>query len=576
MLKKLLRATPLAFLLLCGGGMSQTQGEVRLAVVEPYGLLPRTSSPVTLGETVLVKLAQGECEPAAIAVDNTRGDSENIEFQAFYVPDEEGPLPGDSARLERVVHLPARGGVESADQLLPLTDVDVVGCPAGECRYLWLTVNARGLDPGEYRGAVHVRVLSPRPARLRAPVQVTVWPFSIPQRAPIHVFTWDCGHATGFDDEYLANFVEHKVNCYMISLRPVVPPLREDGSLSRPPEFEKLTPAIERAKLYGTFMFAGGPVMGDADGPGTKAGSPWPGSNTVYMRPEWRKGFTEWFQAFLEYLRIQGLDYSQWFWYPFDETICDDVIAQAELVKEIDPNVRFWADISTDDPERLKRSLPVIDVWCPEYITLVSHLATRDDRAFRMLKEAGEEVWAYFCGRNMRTVDPTLRYRSCGWFAWKYELAGATFWNSVVNSGDRWTEFDGRGGEFATVFPTSRGYVNTRRWEAFRDGIEDYQYLHLLRQLAQNAPEDQKKEALDFTAEAADETLVEVTDAFKKAKNHAHQVLMINQVTKPDRKEIVPVVWTPEVPKRARDLREKLAGMIVKLGTSGTKGQGAR
>ena len=521
-----------------------------------------------LGKTVTVKLAQGECEPGAIVVDNTGKGAKNVAFQAFYKAAEETPLPAEAVRLERIVHLPARGGVESADQLLPLADVDVIECPARERRYLWLTVNARGLDPGEYHGTVHVRVLSPKPERLEIPVAVTVWPFALAERAPIHVFVWDCGHATdaAFDDVYLTNFREHKVNCWMVSMRGVVPPLRKDGSLSQKPDFDKLTPAIERGKGHGTFMFAGSKMMGDTNGPGGKTGGPWPGSNTPYMSPEWRKGFTEWFKAFVAYLKGQGIDYDEWFWYPFDETICDDMIAQAALVKEIDPNVRFWADISTDDPERLEKSAPVIDVWCPEYITLVSALDTRDDGALRMLKEANEEVWAYFCGRNMRTVDPTLRYRSCGWFAWKYGLAGATFWNSVVNNGDRWTDFDGRGGDFAVLFPTSRGHANTRRWEAFRDGIEDYQYLHLLKQRAETAPEDQKKEALDFLAKAPDDMLAEVSDAFRRAKSHAHQILLINQVTKPDRKEIVPVVWTPEVPKRARRTREQLADRIVNLG----------
>ena len=528
---------------------------------------------MVLGDMVQVKLAQDECEPGAIVFDNTDKDAKNIEFQAFYKTGKETPLLAEAVRLERIIHLPARGGVESADQLLPLADVDVIGCPAGERRYLWLTVDSRGLDPGAYRGTVHVRILSPMPKRLEIPVAVTVWPFSLPQRAPINVFVWDSEHATRFSDAYLANFLEHKVNCWMIDLRNVVPPLREDGSFSRKPDFSKLTPLIQRGKDRGTFMIKGGKVMGDTTGPGAKEGGPWPGSNTPYMSPEWRRGFTQWLKAFVAYMKTQGLGYDQWLWYPFDETLCDDVIAQAELVKEIDPNVRFWVDIATEDPERLKRSVPVIDVWCPEYITAICSFMTGDDTPYRMLKDAGEEVWGYFCGRSMRTVDPTLRYRSCGWFAWKYELAGATFWCAVVNSGDRWTDLDGRGGEFAVLFPTSRGFAGSRRWDAFRDGIEDYQYLTLLKQLAGKAAEERKQATLDFMAKSTNDMLAEVTDAFMRRKSHGHQIHLINQVSKPHgmtidgRKGVViPTVWTPEVPKRAREIREEIAARIVNMG----------
>ena len=552
----------------------QVKADVTLSSVEPYGFLPRTEGqPMVLGDTVQVKLAQSECEPGVIVFDNTGEDAKNIEFQAFYKAGKETPLPAEAVSLERIVHLPAREGGESYDQLLPLADVDVVGCPAGERRYLWLTVNSRGLDPGAYRGTVHIRILSPMPKRLESPVAVTVWPFSIPERAPIGVFTWDCQHATLYSDDYLANFVEHKANHWMTTLygKPgAVPPLKPDGSLSHDPDFSSLTPMIRRGKPYGSFMFTVWGQFGGAYSNGAKDGNPWPGSNTPYMSPEWRIGFTQWFKAFIAYLDSQDLDYSDWLWYPFDELLNDAFLAHATLVKEIDPNVRIFADTSTDDPEEVKVWAPLIDIWCPLYHSLVpGKEETPKNTAYRALKDAGETIWCYWEGLNMRTISPTLRYRSSGWLAWEYGLGGVMFWNSVVNQGDRWTDMDGTNGEMATVFPIAHGYANTRRWEAWRDGVEDYQYLHLLRQLAEKAGPDLRQEALSLIETSTDAMLVEVTEAFEKGKGRDHRHDLMHQFTpamaKEEPEKAEQAVWTPEVPGRARKIREQLAEMIAEL-----------
>ena len=170
----------------------------------------------------------------------------------------------------------------------------------------------------------------------------------------------------------------------------------------------------------------------------------------------------------------------------------------------------------------------------------------------------------------MRTIDPTLRYRSCGWLAWKHRLAGVSFWNSVINTGERWTDLDRHAGDMATVFPTSRGHVNTRRWEAFRDGVEDYQYLHLLTQLAGKAEADRTAAATALIERAVEAMLVEVTEAFRGEGGQVQRHHVMRQfpparaLAQPER--AAQALWTPELSGRARELRSKLAEMIAELG----------
>ncbi len=438
-----------------------------------YAILERTGPDGPTENLVHIYLAQGEMHNAVVMVDNRSADAENMEFRAYLSPLEETghPLPEEAIKLDRLVHLLCR--VESADQILPLTSVDVVGCPAGECRYLWLTVDGRQLPAGEYHTQVYVESLTPAIQTQAIDVVVTVWPFAIPQRLPVAVFTWDYGKATS-SDEWLEEFLQHKVNSWhlLVSHREGGCSLHSDGALAGAPDFSALADNIRRGKPHGVFVIESW----------SWRGCPWPtvnGGEVAYMSPAWQRGFSQWLQAFVEFLKNQGLDYSQWFWYPYDESMDEGFLEQIKLIHEIDPNIQVFVDSATSDPAEFKRWLPYVDVWCPSYaypkwpVTL---------ERIKLIREHDRPLWNYFCGTGIRPIDISDRYRRCGWLGRAWELDGITFWTPTAGPGGVMN-----GVSTATVYDSPRGILGTRRWEAWRDGLEDYQYCDLLQQLAQKA-----------------------------------------------------------------------------------------
>lgn len=126
-----------------------------------------------------------------------------------------------------------------------------------------------------------------------------------------------------------------------------------------------------------------------------------------------------------------------------------------------------------------------LDVWVPK----LSHLANWYDEC-KAQQAMGTELWFYTCchpyGRFMnRFIDfPLIETRLLFWLNWKYRLDGYLHWGL-----NRWTEkpFEDVGtdlppGDRNIIYPGKEGPINSIRWEAQREGLQDYEYFWLLTQ----------------------------------------------------------------------------------------------
>ncbi len=104
------------------------------------------------------------------------------------------------------------------------------------------------------------------------------------------------------------------------------------------------------------------------------------------------------------------------------------------------------------------------------------------------------------------------------WVAFQLGMTGGGYW--VYAQDDYWLPDPRRGSEYGTVYPGERGPVTTRRWEASRDGIEDFELLWMLREKAQRHPSPAADAALKLIAEA----VAFVTRGQEKASDISRQV----------------------------------------------------
>ena len=157
--------------------------------------------------------------------------------------------------------------------------------------------------------------------------------------------------------------------------------------------------------------------------------------------------------------------------------------------------LRAWHEAAPDIPALVKASgaepflLDAAGIWNV-------HLPLLDTANRRPILERiaeGGEVWWYVDQNPARPygnffVDfEAVEHRILFWQTWSLGIRGLHYWNLNFTPSDRnpWqtlldsTPVNGNG---FLVYPGAEGPVNSIRWETIRDGIEDYEYLTLLRE----------------------------------------------------------------------------------------------
>lgn len=486
-----------------GGGFEDTFGPLAVHVyriqadtardvaalypVYPYGPMNRQNPGHRLGpDAPNATLAAGELEGICLAIDNRDPGAQTIDYRVQV----RGDLGPDRVHVARLAYLPHRGhnrpayaGAEMADAIVPVTSIDPVTVAAGECRHVWLTVDGRGVKPGAYRIDVTLDPLTARrdrrpAASLSASLSVRVEAFELPAQTPLTVYSWDQTRPLS-DDAWMQNFVEHRMNAFCVRMdthsRKSHVKLEPDGSLAREPDFSDLTELIQRGKPHGRFYIESFRFRGDE----------WEctdGTMIKWNTEEWAKGYRQWVRAFKRFMESQGVGTDQWLWCPVDEAFFqrgeEKSFVQAKIVYEIDPTIVYLHDTwPTRGPEQVTRYRGVSNVtWCPDS-------GVFGQAPWAWLRAEGRPMWEYFCYHHQRGFEPHSLYRGAGPRAWNRKLSGTAFFAPLAHTGSTWNDLDGPWGDSCLVLDGPDGKpINTRRWEAWREGIEDYLYLYLLDQ----------------------------------------------------------------------------------------------
>jgi hypothetical protein len=127
-------------------------------------------------------------------------------------------------------------------------------------------------------------------------------------------------------------------------------------------------------------------------------------------------------------------------------------------------------------------------------VPLLSHFGEKYD-IYKAMQEKGREVWFYAaCGPNGSYANRFLDYhllkvRYAHWLNFKYNVPGYlhwgyNFWPQLSPFTDihmTWSVGPLPPGDSYIVYPTPQGVLDSIRWEAVRDGIEDYELLEVLK-----------------------------------------------------------------------------------------------
>jgi hypothetical protein len=179
-------------------------------------------------------------------------------------------------------------------------------------------------------------------------------------------------------------------------------------------------------------------------------------------------------------MKSLGLSYDQFAFYPLDEpqngAEAKIIINVAHLLKEADPNVQVYSTI--DNVDRLNYS-DFISLISEVDIFQISELDLGKEREKQLLSR-NKTIWTYGANGGKK-ADPVSSYRLQAWRAFKYGVTGIGFWAYADTgpTGTAWNDLDGARPDFAVIYEGKNQIISSKRWEAWREGVEDYELLRL-------------------------------------------------------------------------------------------------
>lgn len=193
----------------------------------------------------------------------------------------------------------------------------------------------------------------------------------------------------------------------------------------------------------------------------------------AYLSSEWKDWFKGLYLTLVKSAARAGFTEEQLYLYPFDEVHGKDIdrfVAFASWAREEIPSIKFYGTLERKEALRV---LPYLDI---------AQVIDRDD-LLEDARRSKKEIWIYGAADNTKSLSPYSYYRLMAWKAFYLGFKGAGFWNyadtgSGDNPGSAWDDFDGDRPDFAVIYEGANGgIVSSRRWEAWRMGVEDYELL---------------------------------------------------------------------------------------------------
>ena len=385
-----------------------------------------------------------------------------------------------------------RGGKVVADPLIPLNRAGRLDVPPGESRQVWITLPARDLPPGQYQCSLVAKplaraALKGSPAAKSVALRLDVKPLRIPTSPDFAVYNWDYAR----DEAYVQDLYDHKVNFYLINTHMPSPGFNVKGHPTSAIDYSRYDHLL-RAKIKyarkagGQILFAYG-IIRDFHKAMTKK------HGWQFRDEAWDRAFRCVYTQWLDHLKALGLSYDEYCVQVWDEATgphIHHVVEGGKLLRDIDPEVRLVMD-GAQSLEEVKRIDPYIDVWIPHLTTLLRR--DPDGALLKYYKQTGEPVYTYTCSTFMKALSPYTYHRLKPWQAASLGLEGVFYWAYNSWRGDPWDDFDGPIADCGVIYPAAHGRpITSRRWEASREGIEDWQIIRLVQELVKEGSDASK------------------------------------------------------------------------------------
>ena len=443
--------------------------------------------------------APRECKALAL----TMGQNEYESCSVAMVNLSEGELNVDVSLKDLALPIVLRQAMWATDldgakvnDALPLLEGSLT-IPSGESREVWLTVHTRDQAAGDYRTSIEV---ASQDTAVTIPLAVTVHPVALPDDKPLYTFYWDELVPEWCGAELAQAYVEDMRRHYVNVARTHPWPLRMKFDAAGEPtcDYTDMDEVLDAYRLLDPKLIVF-----------------WLGAENYlekqkdFFSDAWKLRFKTWLTGFVKHLEARGWGYDRFAMNPYDERLGPKVCRMVKLIKEIDPEIRIYVNATGQTEDDVRNIAPYVDIWDPYLYDYMNRPGY--DRLYEVKKTAAdflrksvadEFFWTYANppGSRPKAAPPYRDYRVPVWQAWELGMRGFGYW--VYSYKTHWDNHkhskDGPG--WAVVYLANADdappgiskkelVVPGKRWEATREGVEDYVYLYMLREAIQAAEE---------------------------------------------------------------------------------------
>ncbi|MFA6714388.1 MAG: glycoside hydrolase domain-containing protein [Victivallaceae bacterium] len=438
-----------------------------------------------------VSMAGNEYESLAFMITNTSDQNETFQITVPPILDTKGKELG-KLTVRYAYFVLSAGKQKMFPSVLPSvagTDNQFT-IPKGQTGQVWLVIKTnKEISSGLYTYPITVEPVNKDIPKKTVSLKLSILPFSLPGKLNIDTCTYaylvppkadKCrGHLWGVKDKAVDDLKAHyETHCVTHPYYMPVPKVKKrNGKYIVEVDFSRFDQALELHKNARFYLFLWGG--------GLRYFKNFGGTGYAYPGAEWKKLFSCWLKQWIEHIKEKGIGYDKFAMYPLDEKPAEKLAIAGKAIKEVDPNVKVYATLgfSYYTLEGLKKIAPYVDMMC------ISTIAKGEKLDF--LKKAGKHIWP----ENQPNPSKALSPYAMRWTMWKWYdmgLNGCEAWayNHASGPGSLWNDFDGICHDENFVydgagapFKTTEAIVPSKQWEAWREGIQDWQYLKILEQL---------------------------------------------------------------------------------------------
>ena len=423
----------------------------------------------------------------------------------------------DKIKLREALHIRARLGQLVADPLPAISKDKIISIPAGETRQIWLEFFTNKKETAKYQYELHAESIGDKQENASIPINFNILNFALPETIPLDIATWDCNLRNSKGEvrtEILKTLRSAKVNTFHV-LAEMNVEFKKTGEMIGLPDFSKLD---ELLNLYGTdnvqIWLRGGQFLRSYQ----KA------NGFAYDTPEWRKALRAWVEAVRDHMTEKGYQKNQWCFYPYDEFLGKSYQIIVDEIRTIDPSLKIFANPCKPKIDSAESLLEMakqkkFDILCPSFGKYYPQ--KNYSKISSQMKSLGIKQSFYYCPTIQKRLSPINFYREMGWRIYHYNLNGGGYWTALGYEkgrwgGNPWNDFDAKMASPVSIYNYAQEVVPSRRWFAFRAGMEDYCYLYLLQQFL---PRKEMDEFLGEGTQMPERNFVEMEALRRKISN---------------------------------------------------------